>query len=307
MSSLTIIIPCFNHAKFLKKRLDSILNQTYTDWELIIIDDNSTDNSVEILSEFVEKNLSKVKHFIINDSNSGSGYYSWKKGISLTQTKYIWIAETDDYSDLNFVKKLINVLESNEDIKFVFSASNYVEENKIIYNSSKRTEFLNVKENKVGIFNGDVLISKMPFETPITNGSSVIFKKPINAIPDLLFENKQTSDIFLWTYIVNGFSFAFVNERLNYFRRHSDSTTTKLSLNSLKNIYKENVVYLNFFNQEKKNQLLLNHYIKHYVWYNKTEVFNYAFLKKINNINSIDIKYFYSLVKFCITKIYEKK
>jgi hypothetical protein len=135
----------------------------------------------------------------------------------------------------------------------------------------------------------------------------VIFKKPFNAIPDLLFENKQTSDIFLWTYIVNGFSFAFVNERLNYFRRHSDSTTTKLSLYSLKNIYKENVVYLNFFNQEKKSQLLLNHYIKHYVWYNKTEVFNYAFLKKINNINSIDIKYFNALVKFCITKIYEKK
>ena len=90
-------MPCFNHAKFLQERLDTILNQTYTDWELIIIDDQSTDTSIAILSEFVKKNVSRVKHFIINESNSGSGYFSWQKGIELAQTKYIWIAETDDF------------------------------------------------------------------------------------------------------------------------------------------------------------------------------------------------------------------
>ena len=89
MFKLSIILPCFNHAKFLQERLDTILNQTYNDWELIIIDDKSTDKSLEILSEFVKKNGSRVKHFVINQSNSGSGYYSWKKGIELAQTKYI--------------------------------------------------------------------------------------------------------------------------------------------------------------------------------------------------------------------------
>ena len=52
MPSLSIILPCFNHAIFLQERLNTILNQTYTDWELIIIDDKSTDNSLAILSEF---------------------------------------------------------------------------------------------------------------------------------------------------------------------------------------------------------------------------------------------------------------
>ena len=148
MSNLSIILPCFNHAKFLQERLDTILNQTYTDWELIIIDDQSTDNSLAILSEFVKKNVTKVKHFIVNESNSGSGYYSWKKGIELAQTKYIWIAETDDFSDSNFIQNLVDVLESDEGIKIAFSASNYVEDGKIIYDSSKRTNFLRVEEDK---------------------------------------------------------------------------------------------------------------------------------------------------------------
>ena len=280
MFKLSIILPCFNHAKFLQERLDTILNQTYNDWELIIIDDKSTDKSLEILSEFVKKNGSRVKHFVINQSNSGSGYYSWKKGIELAQTKYIWIAETDDFSDSNFIQNLIDVLEIDESIKIAFSASNYVEDGKIIYDSSKRTNFLQVEEDKFGIFDSDVFISSMPLETLITNGSSVIFRKPSGKIPETIFENKQASDIFLWTYLVNGNSFGFVNKKLNFLRRHKDSTTTKISANSLKNIYKENIKYLNFFNQEKKFQLILNHYIKNYVSKNKTELTLFISFKK---------------------------
>lgn len=306
MSNLSIILPCFNHAKFLQERLDTILNQTYTDWELIIIDDKSTDNSLAILSEFVEKNVSKVKHFIVNESNSGSGYFSWQKGIELAQTKYIWIAETDDFSDPNFIENLLMVLEIDETIKVAFSASNYVENDKIIYDSSKRTSFLKVVENKFGIFNSEVLLNRMPLDTLITNGSSVIFRKPSGKVPETIFENKQASDIFLWTYLIKDNSFAFVNKKLNYFRRHNDSTTTKISANSQKSVYKEYIKYLNFFKQEIKFQLVLNHYIKHYVWNNKTEVFDYSFLKSTNNINSVDIKYFTALVKFCIKRIYEK-
>lgn len=299
-------MPCFNHAKFLQERLDTILNQTYTDWELIIIDDKSTDNSLAILSEFVEKNVSRVKHFIINESNSGSGYFSWQKGIELAQTKYIWIAETDDFSDSNFIQNLVNVLDSDERIKIAFTASNYVEDDKIIYDSSKRTNFLKVEEDKFGIFDSAIFVSSMPLETLITNGSSVVFRKPSGKLPQTIFENKQASDIFLWTYLVNGNSFAFINKKLNYFRRHSDSTTTKIGANSLKNVYKEYIKYLNFFKQEIKFQLVLNHYIKHYVWKNKTEVFDYTFLKDINNVSSVDKKYFTALVKFCIKKIYGK-
>ena len=165
---------------------------------------------------------------------------------------------------------------------------------------------MKVEEDKFGIFDSAIFVSPLPLQTLITNGSSVIFRNPSDKVPQTIFENKQASDIFLWTYLVNGNSFAFVNKKLNYFRRHSDSTTTKISANSQKSVYKEYIKYLNFFKQEKKFQLVLNHYIKHYVWNNKTEVFDYTFLKDINNVNSVDKKYFTALVKFCIKKIYGK-
>ena len=89
MPNVSIIIPSYNHAIFLQDRLNSIVNQTYKDWETIIIDDKSTDNSVEIIEKFIKQNLNfKVKHFCVNETNSGSGYHSWKKGIELAETNY---------------------------------------------------------------------------------------------------------------------------------------------------------------------------------------------------------------------------
>ena len=89
MPKVTIIVPSYNHSQFLNERLSTIINQTFQDFELIIIDDYSTDNSQEILQKFVTENQSKVSHFIINDKNSGSGYNSWKKGIARSLKKFI--------------------------------------------------------------------------------------------------------------------------------------------------------------------------------------------------------------------------
>lgn len=303
MASVSIIVPSYNHADFLYERLQSINNQTFTDWELIIIDDCSTDESFNILTDFANQNLSKVKLFIVNKSNSGSGYSSWKKGIELAQSKYIWIAETDDFSETTFLEELVAILDKNENTVLAFCGSNYIENNIKIYDSSNRTLDLNVNENEFNIFKGRVLIDKLPFETYITNGSSVVFRNPKSTISDDIFNNKQSSDIFLWTYLVENKSFAFLNKNLNNFRRHENATTVKMKSNSLKSIYSENIKYLNYFNQNDKFQILLNHYIKNYLWYNKSEFFKYNFFKKLKNINFIDFKYFSAVFVFYFNKI----
>lgn len=302
MPTLSIIIPSYNHARFLNKRLQSILNQTYTDWELIIIDDYSSDSSLEILSEFAKNNPSKIKYFISHESNSGSGYFSWQKGIELAQTKYIWIAETDDYSEPTFLEELIEVLEKNENTSLAFCVSNYVENDIIIYDSTRRTKDLNVEENSFKIISSQLFLSKMPLETYITNASSVVFKKPTEPISKEIFCNKQSSDLFLWTLLVQNHSVAFLNKKLNYFRRHQDSTTVKMNATSLKNIYVEKVKYLNYFNQQYKVQVLIDHYIKHFVWNNKKEVLKYDFLKNLKGNHSIERKYYLTLLKFIFIK-----
>ena len=306
MSKLSIIVPSYNHAGFLDERLNSIVNQTFKDWEMIIIDDCSTDDSQIILKEFVKENKSRIKAFIVNDKNSGSGYFSWKKGLDLVQTKYIWIAETDDYSDPTFLEKLVSYIENNDDVNLVFSASNYVEDGVITYDTSFRTKDLDVNDSEFKKFPSSVLIDKMPFETLITNASSVVFRTPKKSIPETIFQHKQSSDLFLWTHLVEHSNFAFFNQKLNYFRRHKDSTTTKISSSSSRKIYDESIDYINYFKQTDKIDILLDHYIKNYVWNNKKHFLNCNFLNKLESDASIIKKYYQKLFKYFCFKITKK-
>ncbi|MGV8947237.1 MAG: glycosyltransferase family 2 protein [Lutibacter sp.] len=302
-SKVSVIIPSYNHSSFLIDRLETIANQTNKDWEAIIIDDKSTDNSVEIITQFIKENPDfKVKHFIVNENNSGSGYTSWQKGIELAKTEYIWIAETDDYSDTHFLEEQINVLEKT-DAALSFCASNYVDEDgKQLYNSDKRTSDLGVKKGDYKVFESKVFTDKMPFETYITNGSSVVFRKPDGKIPEELFTYKQCSDIFLWTYLLNNNCFVFLNLNLNYFRRHEDSTSTKISKFMQESVYFEKAEYLNYFNQTSKYKIFINHYITYYVLINKWNIIKTKSLQRINNVKYIKIKY-----SICIFKVFLSK
>ena len=91
---ISIIVPNYNHEKYLKQRLESVFNQTYSNFEVILLDDCSTDSSLNILAEYIKN--SKVSHCIFNEANSGNTFIQWNKGISLAKGDYIWIAESDD-------------------------------------------------------------------------------------------------------------------------------------------------------------------------------------------------------------------
>lgn len=306
MSLVSIILPSYNHATFLKERLNSILNQTYKDWETIIIDDKSTDNSVAIIEEFLKNNSDfKVKHFIINDKNSGSGYFSWQKGIELAQSKYVWIAETDDYSDPNFLEELVKILDQNEAVALAFCCSNYVEDDKLIYDSTNRLKDLKVDKENYKVFRNEVFFNRMPFNTYITNGSSVVFRKPQEEIPSQIFTNRQCSDIFLWSYLLKNNSFAYLNKSLNFFRRHQGSTTTILQKNNLETIYHEKAKYLNYFEVTAKYPEFIDHYIKYYIWNNKKDFLNVSSIRKIQKNKNLEVVYFHKLLKFCFFKIFK--
>ena len=77
---VSVIVPCYNHAPYLQARIDSIINQTYQNFELILLDDLSPDNSAEIILSY--KNHPKVSHCIINEKNSGSTFAQWNKGLA---------------------------------------------------------------------------------------------------------------------------------------------------------------------------------------------------------------------------------
>jgi glycosyltransferase involved in cell wall biosynthesis len=97
----SVIIPNYNHGAFLKERIESVLAQTFTDFEIILLDDCSTDNSRNILEAY--RVHPRVSCIVYNETNSGSPFRQWEKGVSLANGKWIWFAESDDCCHPDFL------------------------------------------------------------------------------------------------------------------------------------------------------------------------------------------------------------
>jgi len=118
--AVSVIVPNYNHSRYLRRRIGSILAQTYQDFELILLDDCSTDHSREILESYAEDSRVKVA---FNSTNSGCVFKQWNKGVRMARGRYIWIAESDDYSDPRFLSRLVSILEKCSDVTFAYCAS----------------------------------------------------------------------------------------------------------------------------------------------------------------------------------------
>ena len=164
---VSIILPNYNHADYLASRLESIYNQSYQNFEVILLDDCSTDSSLSIISTY--KDHTKTSHFIVNKINSGSPFKQWQKGLSLAKGQFIWIAESDDYCDLNFLESQLQHIQQRT-LDVVVAETKVVNKDSI----TGRTEhpiFKQKDELKISL---DYFLY-----CPILNVSSIIFKKTL--------------------------------------------------------------------------------------------------------------------------------
>src|SRR5262249_54879934 len=115
---VTVIVPNYNHEKYLPERLRSITGQTYENMEIILLDDASTDNSRAILQKFASNE--KRARFVPNQQNSGSTFKQWRKGLSHARGKYVWVAESDDAAGPAFLETLVEKLEANPGLSLAY-------------------------------------------------------------------------------------------------------------------------------------------------------------------------------------------
>src|ERR1700722_7016247 len=120
MPKVSVVVPNYNHARYLRRRIDSILQQSYQDFELILLDDCSPDNSREILTSYVDDPRVRIE---FNTTNSGSTFKQWNKGVRLAHGEYVWIAESDDYADARLLERLVGILESEPEVVFAYCRS----------------------------------------------------------------------------------------------------------------------------------------------------------------------------------------
>ena len=124
MVKVSVVIPVYNTEKYLRKALDSIVNQTLKDIEIICVNDGSTDKSLEILEEY-KKNDSRIK--IVSQTNHGLGY-SRNQGLNIANGEYIYFIDSDDTLENNALKELYELCEMKSLDVVLFKLINVDEE-----------------------------------------------------------------------------------------------------------------------------------------------------------------------------------
>jgi glycosyltransferase involved in cell wall biosynthesis len=240
-NKVSVIIPNYNHAAYLKQRIDSVLNQTLQPAEIIILDDCSTDNSVEIIEEYVSQypNICFKK----NELNSGSTFAQWNKGVDLAKGDLVWIAESDDTAAPTFLQNIIPCFNNNEVVLAYCQSYRMNKDNTITGNWKTHTD-----EFDESIFNNDFVMNGKEYierflihKNTIPNASAAVFKKNMyektgGAIPKV----KNQSDWLVWLQLLCTGDVSFVSESLNNFRYHEESVIAKslrLDNNSFKDCY----------------------------------------------------------------------
>ncbi|RUY57908.1 glycosyltransferase [Mesorhizobium sp. M7A.F.Ca.CA.001.09.2.1] len=110
---VSVIVPNYNYARYLGARLSSIVEQTTRPYELIVLDDASTDESVEVIEKFLA-GCDIPCRLVVNAENSGSVFRQWMRGVEMARGDYVWIAEADDLADPDFLAELLPAFEREE-------------------------------------------------------------------------------------------------------------------------------------------------------------------------------------------------
>ena len=218
---VSIIVPNYNYEQFLEKRLESIFNQTFKDFEVIILDDASTDKSIEIISKYL---IRPEVTLITNKKNSASAFKQWIKGLELAKGEIIWIAEADDYSEGNFLEKLLPNF-SDKEVNLVYSQSEIIGENDEKYGYHKYFEILSETKWKKQFKNTihEEINEGLGIMNTIPNVSAVLIRNNGLSQIDELKDFKVMGDWFFYLNAAKGGKIVFDPDALNFHRRHQKS------------------------------------------------------------------------------------
>ena len=251
---VSIIVPNFDHADYLRQRLDSIYNQTYQNVEVILLDDCSSDGSVCVLQEYASRYPDKtICHF--NGVNSGSVFSQWKKGMELASGQLLWIAESDDYCSEDFLEKLVSCFQ-NEAVQLAFARTEFVRgtPSVSIWNSTEYLQDLGLKIwDRPFVRSAHAMVkSGWVVKNIIPNVSGAVFRHPgrLALLDDPLWLSlRLCGDWMFYLSIARGGLVAYTPHAINYYRQHSLNTSAEAQ--------KEDVYY-------REHEMVARHIVRLY-------------------------------------------
>ena len=276
MDKVSIIVPVFNTEKYLKECIESIINQTYQNIEIVMIDDGSSDNSSIICDQYAKKDSRII---VVHKQNEGVSV-SRNLGLKIATGKYIMFVDIDDYIDRNFVAKMISNIKSDE---MVICGYNYIYKNKIKNVSSAK--ILKINKNILNVifkysFIGGFCTNKLYFKD-IIDVYNIKFDSRFKFCEDLYF-NLQ--------YLLHIKSVTILNAALYEYRMRKSSATWKLDTSIINNL-QSCVNHIDYFLTKRKSNTIEFVYFKtemllKYISYKKNpELFDdYKLLMKSQGI-----------------------
>lgn len=202
---VSVIVTCYNYAKYLEGCLMSILNQTYQDFELILVNDGSTDDTDEIVSGFLDND----KIVYINQSNTGQAIAT-NNGITRASGELIAFLDADDLWEPTKLEKQVSLF-TNDQIGVVYSRIKFMNEAGQLLDTESTGKYYSPRSGYVT----DYLL----FENFVPYSSAVVRKECFDKLGMFNPEYKNGLDWDLWLRISIEYEFAFVDEHLLLYRR----------------------------------------------------------------------------------------
>ena len=229
---VSCVIPNYNYARFLYQRIYSVLYQSYPIYELIILDDCSTDDSKKVINK-IEKELKPYINIkkVYNEENSGSAFKQWEKGFSYAKGDYVWVAEADDYADKHFLKTVVKPLKKDSDILISYTDTSFINGEGVKVLKSivpeidiQKTKHWNKSYVNIGL---DEILHYSYLNCTIANVSSTLIKNGnYSKYFKMSSSYRQAGDWLLYVNIMRYGKISYVNKPLNYYRLHGNNVSS---------------------------------------------------------------------------------
>lgn len=228
---VSIIIPVYNAERFIEETVETVINQTYTNWELLLIDDCSTDKSESIIIDLAKKDK-RIKHYK-NSINSGAAI-SRNNGIKNSQGKYICFLDADDKWKNKKLEKQIEFMKE-KNCEFSFTNYEFADEN-CVPNGKK-------------VVVPDTITYKQALKNTTISTITVMFNMSKLSKEDIYMPNVPSEDTATWWKVLKKVEFAYgIKEELSYYRRLSGTLSSnkikalKRTWNLYRNIEKLDII-----------------------------------------------------------------
>lgn len=220
---VSIVIPNYNYANYLQERFQSILNQTYRNYEIIFLDDASTDDSANMVKEQFGQ---FITHFEVNTINTGNPFTQWNRGVRLSRGQYLWIAEADDTCTPDFLERMLDAMRSNPAIGLTYCNTTPINvAGEVIDTSYYHHYVLDLDSSRwFRDFeaNGlDEVRHYLARKNPITNVSGVLFRREAFIRAGYAPEDmRMCGDWLTYCRVLYESDVAYVAAPLNFHRQH---------------------------------------------------------------------------------------